>query len=404
MNLWHPVSLLAFGVFCLGGIQAGETAVEITKPPLQEKGTIAPHLTSPPEERDDVSRSSKPHIASASDSPALRRGEKAGVRGRSIASHINVGQTAPKSPLHSSAPAPLQRFDFSGPGMATTFRISCYAESQPQAEAAAEVCFKRIAELNHSFTDYDPTSELMRLCAPGTSYPVQVSPPLFEVLQRAVTLAQQTAGAFDPTCGHLSQLWRRTKRQGKLPPQTRLQSAITATDWHRIQLDPTTRSVTLQTGTLLDLGGIAKGYAADECLRLLKQQGLSQAVVQAGGDTAVGDAPPGKPGWEIKLRTFTRAGDADELTTVVLANRAVSTSGDLYQFIEIEGTRYSHILSLKTGLGLTTRIACSVIAPDCTTSDALATAMCVMGKAKGTALAQTLPDIEVRFAEPEQQE
>ncbi|MDZ4288126.1 MAG: FAD:protein FMN transferase, partial [Prosthecobacter sp.] len=291
-----------------------------------------------------------------------------------------------------------QRFDFKGEGMATTFRISLYAESQAEAEAATEACFARIAQLNAIFTDYDPTSELMRLCAPEANYPFKVSPELFDILQRSVAFAELTNGAFDPTCGHLTQLWRRAKRQGKLPPQDRLRQALAATNWHAIQLDAKTQTVTLAPGTLIDLGGIAKGYAADDCLRLLKQRGLNHAVVLAGGDTAAGEPPPGQTGWEIKLRTFTRPSPEEDLEAVLLAHQAVSTSGDLYQFIEIDGTRYSHIIDPKTGLGLTRRIAGSVFAPDCTTSDALATAMCVLGREKGEKLAATLPGVRVRFA------
>lgn len=282
--------------------------------------------------------------------------------------------------------------------MFTTFRISCYAESRAQAEKGTEACFKRIAELNQIFTDYDPTSELMKLCSPEAVYPITVSAPLYDLLERSVHFGRVSEGTFDVTCGHLSQLWRRSKRQNKLPPAGRLQQGIAATDWRRIQLLPD-RRVTLTPGTLLDVGGIAKGYAADDCLRVLREHGLPCAIVLAGGDTSAGDAPPGQAGWEVKLRTFTRAGEDDDLETLHLAHRAVSTSGDLYQFIEIAGQRYSHILSPKTGLGLTNRIACSVIASDCTTSDALATAMCILGVEKGTALAKTLTGVEVRFAE-----
>lgn len=294
----------------------------------------------------------------------------------------------------------LARHDFSGPAMGTTFRISCYAMDRSTAEKAVDACFSRIKELNDLFTDYDPTSELMRLCAPDAEYPVTVSAPMAYLLGRALEMARFSEGAFDPTCGHLSQLWRRSRRQQKLPPPARLKAAIATTDWRRVSLNFDTRQVTLQPQTLLDLGGIAKGYAADECLRLLRAQGLSRAIVQAGGDTAAGDPPPGKAGWEVKLRTFTRPGDEDELTALILANRAVSTSGDLYQFIEIQGQRYSHVLSPRTGLGLTERIACSVIAPDCTTSDALATAMCVLGEEAGMRLASKRPDLEVRFSLP----
>jgi thiamine biosynthesis lipoprotein len=215
-----------------------------------------------------------------------------------------------------------------------------------------------------------------------------------------VQLAKLTGGAFDPTCGHITQLWRRAKRQGKLPPPERLQKAIAATDWTTIRLDAAARSVTLAPGTLLDLGGIAKGFAADECLRVLQRHGIEHAVVLAGGDTAAARPPPGERGWPIKLRTFSKPNPEEDLESVDLAQRAVSTSGDLYQFTEIEGQHYSHIVSPRTGLGLTHRIACSVFAPDCTTSDALATAMCVLGRQAGEKLAATLPGVEVRFAQP----
>lgn len=287
----------------------------------------------------------------------------------------------------------LSRHDFSGPGMATTFRIACYTEKKATAEKATEACFQRIAKLNTLFTDYDPTSELMRLCAPEAKYPMRVSTEMLDILTRALKLAEQTRGAFDPTCGHLSQLWRRAKRHGKLPPADRLAKAMAATDWRRITLHAETSSISLVPGTLLDLGGIAKGYAADECLRVLKKHGITCAVVIAGGDTAVGDPPPGESGWEITLRT-----DSKKETQIRLANRCVSTSGDLYQFTEIAGRRYSHILSPETGLGLTERIACSVIAPECTTSDALATSMCVLGEGKGRELAARWPEVEVRFS------
>lgn len=293
-----------------------------------------------------------------------------------------------------TAAADLARHDFSGPGMSTTFRIACYAESKEVAEKAADACFQRVAVLNAIFTDYDPASELMKLCSPEAVYPQKVSPELFDLLQRSRTLAGQTDGAFDPTCGHVTHLWRRAKRLKKLPPADRLAEAVAATDWRRITLHPETQSITLVAGTLLDLGGIAKGYAADECLRVLKQHGISRAVVLAGGDTAAGDAPPNEEGWEITLRT-----DSKHETRIRLANRCVSTSGDLYQFTEIDGVRYSHIVSPRTGLGLTERVACSVIAPDCTTSDALATAMCVLGRKEGEKVAKRMPDVEVRFGE-----
>jgi FAD:protein FMN transferase len=290
--------------------------------------------------------------------------------------------------------ADLTRYDFSGSGMSTTFRIACYAESRETAAKAVDACLQRVSYLNAIFTDYDPASELMKLCSPEAVYPKKVSRELFDLLKRSCELAGLTNGAFDPTCGHATHLWRRAKRLKKLPPADRLAQAVAATNWRRITLHPETQSITLVPGTLIDLGGIAKGYAADECLRILKQHGITRAVVLAGGDTSAGDPPPGEAGWEVTLHTGS-TGD----TTIRLANRCVSTSGDLYQFTEIDGVRYSHILSPKTGMGLTERIACSVIAPDGMTSDGLDTAFCVMGRQEGEKLAKSIPGIEVRFAE-----
>lgn len=284
--------------------------------------------------------------------------------------------------------------------MATTFRISLHAETQAQAETAAAAAFQRIAALNAVCSDYEPNSELMQLCNTGPNKPFKASADLLDITARALALSRLTDGAFDITCGNLSHLWRRTRRLKKLPPADRLLQALAATDWHAVRLDKKAHTITLlKPGMLLDLGGIAKGYAADAALRVLREHGLTRALVIAGGDIAIGDPPPGTDAWDIKLRQFTKPSPAEDLVTVRLHNCAVSTSGDLYQFTEIAGTRYSHIVSPKTGLGLTTRIACTVIATDCTTSDALATAMCVLGRARGEKTAAKVKGVTTRFAE-----
>ncbi len=303
-----------------------------------------------------------------------------------------------------------ERFDFSAPLMATTFRISLHADSKAQAEKAADAAFRHIAFLNTVFSDYEPNSELIQLCnaanaAPGTG--VKASAALFGLVSRALDIARKTDGAFDITCGNLSNLWRRAKRQKKLPPADRLQQALAATDWQAVRLDAAVRTIAFtRSGMLLDVGGLAKGYAADEGLRILRQHGITRALVMAGGDIAIGDPPPGADAWEIKLRTFskpadTATGNEEPMETVRLKNCGVSTSGDLYQFTEIDGVRYSHIISPRTGMGLTERIACTAIAPDCATSDALDTAMCVLGQQRGRqVIAKFYPDVTVKFATP----
>lgn len=302
------------------------------------------------------------------------------------------------SSADSGTPAKWQRLDFSGPVMATTFRIHLYTTDPEKAQTAVDAAFERAATLNGIFSDYEPGSELMQLCTSGKS-PFPASAELFSLFQRSQEISAITDGAFDIACGHLTRLWRRTRNLKRLPPPDRLAAAIELTDWRSIQLDPATRGITLhRPKMLLDLGGIAKGRAADEMLAVLKKHGFPIASVQAGGDTVCGDPPPGEEGWQIALRTFSAPEENPaDLPTIRLANAAVSTSGDLYQTVIVGGVSYSHIVSPKTGLGLTQRIACSVVAPDATTSDALATACCILGADAGRPIIESLRGVSAHW-------
>jgi thiamine biosynthesis lipoprotein len=141
----------------------------------------------------------------------------------------------------------------------------------------------------------------------------------------------------------------------------------------------------------LDLGGIAKGYAGDQALRTLRAAGIGAALVAASGDLAIGDAPPGTRGWRVGIGLPDRA-DNKLARQLLLANAAVSTSGDTEQFVELDGVRYSHILDPRTGVGLTNRVQASVIARHATATDALATTVCVLGPELGLKLVDRLGD------------
>jgi FAD:protein FMN transferase len=290
-------------------------------------------------------------------------------------------------------------YEFTQPEMGTLFRIQLYAPSKDAAETAALAAFKRVADLNRVCSDYLPNSELTKLCQAGS---MRVSVDLFQVIEKAQFIARSTAGAFDITAGHMTNQWRRAKRKGSLPTASDMAKARALTGFQWIKLDISSHTVTLmKAGMQLDLGGIAKGYAADAALKVLRQQGLSMAVVAASGDISVGEPPPNDDkGWDIAVRTFESEEATDTLRHVKLKNCGISTSGDLHQSIEIEGVKYSHIVDVRTGLGLTQRIACSVIASDATTSDALATAMCVLGETEGKRIATQLGASATFVAKP----
>ena len=289
------------------------------------------------------------------------------------------------------AASPVRRFDFTHPAMGTQFTINLYAADQASAEAAADAAFRRIDALEDVMSDYEADSEVMRLCDQPYGKPVAVSADLFEVLERAQWIAKVSDGAFDATVGPYVRLWRFARKRKVLPTAAELATAKAAVGWQKVRLDRQNQTVTLLAPNMrLDLGGIGKGYAADQALRILKGRGIDRALVAASGDIAIGEAPPEREGWKVGIATFgTRTNQITR--TLVLHNAGVSTSGDSEQFIEIKGIRYSHIVDPRTGLGLTTRIQDTVIGPDATMTDSLDTTVNVLGVKRGLALVESMP-------------
>jgi thiamine biosynthesis lipoprotein len=281
--------------------------------------------------------------------------------------------------------------------MGTRFTITLYAADEEAARRAAAAAFARAAELDRIMSDYKQTSELMQLCKKAGGPPVPVSEDLFKVLTKAQEVAKLTGGALDVTVGPLVRLWRRARRTRELPDPAELKRALALVGYDKIRLDPKGRTVQLLVmGMLLDLGAIAKGYAAQALLELLQRQGFSRALVAAGGDIAAGDPPPGAKGWKVGVAPLEDP-NAPPKRFVLLKNAAVSTAGDAEQWVVIGGKRYSHIVDPKTGMGLTTRISVTVVARDGTTSDAWDTALCVVGPERGLKLIEAIDGAAALF-------
>lgn len=274
--------------------------------------------------------------------------------------------------------------------MGTDFRIVLYAGDQEVANRAAAAAYVRIAALNRILSDYDPQSELSLLSATaGSGQVVKLSDDLWRVLDRSQQLAAATDGAFDVTVGPLTKMWRSARRSKTFPSTERLAEARAATGYRHLQLDAATRTAQLKVpGMRLDLGGIGMGYAADEALAVLKRHGITSAMIDASGDVVCSAAPPGERGWKIALVPL-RENDETASRIVWLAEGALTTSGDAYQYVEFDGVRYSHIVDPATGLGLTMRSSVTVTARDGMTADSLATAVCVLGPKRGLSLLDT---------------
>jgi thiamine biosynthesis lipoprotein len=285
----------------------------------------------------------------------------------------------------------LSRFEFSQPHMGTRFQIIVYARNAATASRASDAAFERIARLDDTMSDYNPRSELMSLCQRAGGPPVPVSEDLFQVLARSQALAERTDGAFDITVGPVVRLWRRARRQHEMPAADELAHGRELVGHEKLRLDPGARTAQLlQKGMLLDLGGIGKGYAADQALAILKKHGITSALVVAGGEVAVSAPPPRRKGWRIGIAPL-ESPDKPPTRFLLLHDAAVSTSGDAEQYVEIDGTRYSHIVDPRTGIGVVGRSSVTVVAPDATTSDGMATAVSVLGPEQGLELVRSTP-------------
>jgi thiamine biosynthesis lipoprotein len=219
---------------------------------------------------------------------------------------------------------------------------------------------------------------------------VPVSPELFEVFSHSLKYSEASDGAFDVTIAPVVKLWRVARRQRKLPDESLLSAARQLVGWKNIQLDPKARTVELRQASMsIDFGGIAKGYIADQARDVLQVRGIRQCLVAVAGDISAGDAPPNTDGWRIGVAPLDKP-DGTPSRLLRLTNCAISTSGDAFQFVEIAGVRYSHIVDPATGLGLTRRSSVTVVAPKGIDADALDTTVSVLGMERGLKLIEQM--------------
>jgi FAD:protein FMN transferase len=283
-----------------------------------------------------------------------------------------------------------QKFIFSQRQMGVEFRYTFYADSQQVADAAVAAAIQKVEDLNLIFSDYVVDSELWRLSkSGGLEKDFKVSDDMWVVLQKSMEFHRVSDGFFDVTAGPYFLLWRQARAIKKIPAARSMHRAANKVGVDKLSFDEKQQSVKLSTaGMRLDLGGIAKGYAADEALKVLLSYGVRYALVDASGDIAMTSAPVGK--WPVYLSDS----DGGEKVFIELGKGAVATSGDTLQYVEIGGKRYSHIVNPKTGLGMTNRCRVTIVAQDCQTADALASTVTVMGPKRGVELIESLAGVE----------
>jgi len=310
--------------------------------------------------------------------------------------------------------APVSRFEFTDAAMGTEFRIVLYAADEDAGFSAAGDAFARIRQLDWTFSDYDDDSEARELVELGAGTHA-ASDELCEVAALALEVTRASGGAFDVTVGPVTRLWRRALRRGTAPDEERLVQAREAVGADKLGVDVQAGTLTLRADDMrLDFGGIAKGYALDEALRVLATHGIERALVDGGGDVACGAPPPGEAGWLVAIDAppdlaggAGAAGDRGRVA-VRIAHAALATSGDLARGGVVDGAPRSHVLDPRTGVALpaSPRRASALVtrgpgwcARPGALADAVASALLVLGADEGLAFAEGTEGVDVRWVE-----
>ena len=285
----------------------------------------------------------------------------------------------------------LQRFEFTQVHMGMPVRVVLYAADRAAAEASAKAAFSRIAELDSRMSDYRPDSEISRLTEVKAGSWTSISAELCQVLERALFVARASDGAFDPTVGPLVDLWWAARETRSVPTAAAITISKSRVGWQHVTLDCGASRIQLAVLRMrFDLGGIAKGFILQEALSVLRARGTGRALLEAGGDIVVGDAPPDRAGWQIDV---VHGDDVFRAKAQGLTNGALATSGPDAQFYEIDGVRYSHVIDARSGRPLTSNRIVSVIARDGATADALATALGVLDQAAAALFLAQFPGV-----------
>lgn len=301
--------------------------------------------------------------------------------------------------------------------MATRFELVLPGEEPGRLRAAGELALAEIERLEAQLSLFRPTSEISLINARAAREPVRVSTELFSLLQVARTLHDETGGAFDITIGPLMRCWGFRDRIGRVPRTEELAEVRKQVGMHLVQMDSANGTVRFAAeGVKIDLGAIGKGYAIDRAVELLRESGITCALLHGGTSTVYGlGHPPDTDAWKIAIedprdrpeQEILRApvhgaslrGNADAqavtapFATVALKDEALSVSAIWGRVLEAEGRRYGHILDPRTGQPATRAVLAAIALPSATETDAFSTALLTLGPDGHDQIARLRPGI-----------
>ncbi len=287
--------------------------------------------------------------------------------------------------------------------MGTKAWITIAGLKDAPAEQAALDAFHEMYRIESVMSNWRDSSEVSRLNHESRGRPLAVSPELFSIVDSSFYYSGKTFGAFDVTVRPLVVLWGFEGGSARtIPSDEEIARARALVGYAQVALDKAASTITLPPGMEIDLAGIAKGYAVDRAIAVLRKHGVSNAFVNIGGNIFAMGSAPGKSGWPIGIRD--PRGGAETVGTLTLRDQAVATSGNYENFVEIEGKRFGHLMDPRTGQPVSAILSVTVVAPTGLESDALSTGLFVLGPDDAKAAVASLPGVRALFAVPHDDE
>lgn len=276
--------------------------------------------------------------------------------------------------------------------MGTYMEIRAIGRKAPQA---LDAIFARLVEIEDRMTKNNEASEIAAINQQAGLAAVAVSDDTFTVIERALHYAELTQGKFDPTIQPIVELWQIGTPQARVPGEAEIKAKLPMVNYEAIEVNRSNSTVRLnQAGMGLDLGGIAKGYAADEAVRILQEYGVKKALINLGGNLyAVGTNPNNQP-WRIGIQD--PEDDRNQFIAVIEAeDQTLVTSGAYERFLEHNGITYHHILDPETGYpAASDLLSVTIVTSNSMDADALSTSVYILGREAGLTLIESLPNIE----------
>lgn len=274
--------------------------------------------------------------------------------------------------------------------MGTEVAVEVWHEDSAKAATALGSVIQEMQRVDHLMSTHKETSELTLVNQRAAVEPVPVSAELYNLIDKSLKCSVKTQGAFDVTYASVGYLY--DYRHASRPQQSEIQSALQAVDYRLVRLDADKQTITFKReGMRIDLGGIAKGYAVDQSIKILERQGIRHARVTAGGDTRVLGSRLGRP-WTVGVRH--PRSNKQMVAVIPLMDEAISTSGDYERYFDESGIRYHHIINPETGDSAREVRSVSIIGPKAVMTDALSTSVFVLGVESGLELINSMDDYE----------